>query len=209
MFNIRKALRRFTRSDRGDTAIMFALTAIPVILAAGAVISIFSVTLVSLYGQTRILFAIGRDGLIPRRFSVVNPKSMSPNFNVVVVSIVVALIAGFVPSDYLWDTVSIGTLMAFSVVALGIMVLRKTHPDLERPFKIPGYPVTPILTILVCFYIMYGLAAITWVIFLTWIALCLIFYFVYGRTHATLNHYTSDEEIAEPSGRRLKEDEQL
>jgi amino acid transporter len=179
------------------------------VLAAGAVISIFSVTLVTLYGQTRILFAIGRDGLIPRRFSVVNPKSMSPNFNVVVVSIVVALIAGFVPSDYLWDTVSIGTLMAFSVVALGIMVLRKTHPDLERPFKIPGYPVTPILTILVCFYIMYGLAAITWVIFLTWIALCLIFYFVYGRTHATLNHYTSDEEIAEPSGRRLKEDEQL
>ena len=83
------------------------------------------------------------------------------------------------------------------------------HPDLERPFKIPGYPVTPILTILVCFYIMYGLAAITWVIFLTWIALCLIFYFVYGRTHATLNHYTSDEEIAEPSGRHLKEDEQL
>lgn len=179
------------------------------VLAAGAVISIFSVTLVTLYGQTRILFAIGRDGLIPRRFSVVNPKSMSPNFNVVVVSIVVALIAGFVPSDYLWDTVSIGTLMAFSVVALGIMVLRKTHPDLERPFKIPGYPVTPILTILVCFYIMYGLAAITWVIFLTWIALCLIFYFVYGRTHATLNHYTSDEEIAEPSGRHLKEDEQL
>ncbi len=177
------------------------------ILAAGAVISIFSVTLVTLYGQTRILFAIARDGLISRRFVQVDPKTMSPSFNVVVVSIVIALIGGFVPADYLWDTVSIGTLMAFSVVALGIMILRRTHPDLERPFKIPGYPVTPILTILVCVYIMYGLAAITWAIFLTWIALCVAFYLLYGRKHATLNHYTSPEEIAEPSGRRLKEDE--
>ncbi len=176
------------------------------ILAAGAVISIFSVTLVTLYGQTRILFAIGRDGLISKKFMEVDAKTMSPKFNTVVVSIVIALIGGFVPSDYLWDTVSIGTLMAFSVVAIGIMILRRTHPDLERPFKIPGYPVTPVLTVAVCVYIMYGLAAITWVIFLTWIALCIIFYLLYGRKHATLNHYVSDEEIAEPGG-RLKDEE--
>ncbi|HQR27362.1 MAG TPA: amino acid permease [Nocardioides sp.] len=172
------------------------------ILAAGAVISIFSVTLVTLYGQTRILFAIGRDGMIPRKFLEVNPKTMTPVFNTVVVSIVVALIGGFVPSDYLWDTVSIGTLMAFSVVAIGIMILRRTHPDLERPFKIPGYPVTPILTVAVCLYIMWGLAAITWIIFLSWIALVLLVYFLYGRHHATLNTYRDPEEIAEPRGRR-------
>lgn len=171
------------------------------VLAAGAVISIFSVTLVTLYGQTRILFAIGRDGLIPHKFTEVNPRTMTPTFNTIFVSIIVALIGGFVPDVYLWDTVSIGTLMAFSVVAIGIIVLRKTHPDLERPFKIPGYPVTPILTVLVCLYIMWGLPLLTWMIFLTWIALVVAFYFAYGRKHAKLNHYTSLEEIAEPWGR--------
>ena len=176
------------------------------VLAAGAVISIFSVTLVTLYGQTRILFAVGRDGMIPKKFLEVNPKTMTPTYNTVVVSIVIALIGGFVPAVYLWDTVSIGTLMAFSVVAIGIIVLRRTHPDLERPFKVPGYPVVPILTVLVCLYIMWGLAAITWVIFLTWIAIVLIYYFSYGRTHATLNHYPTEEEIAEPSGRRRRDD---
>jgi len=89
------------------------------ILAAGAVISIFSVTLVTLYGQTRILFAIGRDGLISRRFTKVSPRTLTPTFTTVVASVVIALIAGFVPADYLWDTVSIGTLVAFSTVAAG------------------------------------------------------------------------------------------
>ena len=177
------------------------------VLAAGAVISIFSVTLVTLYGQTRILFAIGRDGLIPKRFLEVNPKTMTPTFNTIVVSIVVALIGGFVPADYLWDTVSIGTLVAFSMVAIGIMVMRRTHPNLERPFKIPGYPVTPILTVVACLYILYGLAAITWVIFAVWISIVLTFYFAYGRRHATLNHYVDEEEIAEPSGRRREGEE--
>ena len=110
------------------------------ILAAGAVISIFSVTLVTLYGQTRILFAMGRDGMLPDKFASVNPRTLTPQFNTVVVAIVVALIAGFVPSDYLWDTVSIGTLGAFTVVAIGVIVLRRTHPELPRPFRVPGYP---------------------------------------------------------------------
>ena len=176
------------------------------ILAAGAVISIFSVTLVTLYGQTRILFAVGRDGLIPKKFLEVNPRTMTPTFNTIVVAVVVALIGGFIPADYLWDTVSIGTLMAFSMVAIGIIVLRRSHPDLERPFRIPGYPVTPVLTVAVCLYIMWGLAAVTWAIFLTWIAIVLAWYFAYGRSHATLNHVTDLEEIAEPYG-HLVEDE--
>jgi amino acid transporter len=170
------------------------------ILAAGAVISIFSVTLVTLYGQTRILFAIGRDGLIPKRFTKVHPRTLAPNFNTVVVSVVVAIIAGFVPSDYLWDTVSIGTLVAFSVVAIGVMVLRRTHPDLERPFRIPGYPVTPILTVLVCLWIVAELPVFTWVTFIIWVAVVVSFYFAYGRRRAVLNHVTDLEEIAEPRG---------
>lgn len=157
------------------------------ILAAGAVISIFSVTLVTLYGQTRILFAMGRDGMLPDKFASVNPRTLTPTFNTIVVSIVVALIGGFVPSDYLWDTVSIGTLMAFIVVATAVLVLRRTAPDLERPFKVPGYPVTPILTIAVCIYILSGLAAVTWVIFACWLALVLAFYLLWGRKNAALN----------------------
>jgi amino acid transporter len=157
------------------------------ILAAGAVISIFSVTLVTLYGQTRILFAMGRDGMLPSRFASVNPVSLTPTFNTIVVSIVVALIAGFVPSDYLWDTVSIGTLMAFIVVATAVLVLRRTAPDLERPFKVPGYPVTPVLTIAVCIYILSGLAPVTWAIFAVWLAVVLAFYLLWGRRNAALN----------------------
>ena len=110
------------------------------ILAAGAVISIFSVTLVTLYGQTRILFAMGRDGMLPDKFASVNPRTLTPTFNTIVVAIVVALIGGFVPADYLWDTVSIGTLMAFIVVALGVIVLRRTQPELQRPFRVPRLP---------------------------------------------------------------------
>lgn len=177
------------------------LTVWGTVLAAGAVISIFSVTLVTLYGQTRILFAIGRDGLIPKKFTEVNPRTLTPSFNTMFAAAVIAVIAGFVPSDYLWDTVSIGTLVAFSVVAIGVMVLRRTHPDLERPFKIPGYPVTPILTVLACAWILIKLPGITWLIFGIWIAVVVALYFAYGRHKATLNHITDLEEIAEPSGR--------
>ena len=157
------------------------------ILAAGAVISIFSVTLVSLYGQTRILFAMGRDRMLPDKFAEVNPRTLTPTFNTIVVGVVVAIIAGFVPSDYLWDTVSIGTLMAFSTVAIGVLVLRRTQPDLERPFKVPGYPVTPVLTVVACVYVLSGLAAITWVIFGVWLSVVMAFYFLWGRHHSRLN----------------------
>ncbi len=108
------------------------------IVAAGAVISIFSVTLVTLYGQTRILFAMGRDRMLPDRFAAVNSRTLTPTFNTIVVGVVVSLIAGFVPADYLWDTVSIGTLVAFSVVAISIIILRRTQPDMERPSGCPA-----------------------------------------------------------------------
>ena len=157
------------------------------ILAAGAVISIFSVTLVTLYGQTRILFAMGRDGMLPDKFASVNPRTLTPTFNTIVVSIVVALIGGFVPADYLWDTVSIGTLMAFIVVALAVLLLRRTEPELHRPFRVPLYPVTPLLTIGVCIYILSGLALVTWLIFGAWLAVVLAFYLLWGRRHASLN----------------------
>ncbi|MEO9322803.1 amino acid permease [Nocardioides sp. C4-1] len=166
------------------------------ILAAGAVISIFSVTLVTLYGQTRILFAMGRDGMLPKRFASVNPLTLTPTFNTIVVAVVVALIGGFVPADYLWDTVSIGTLIAFIVVATAVLVLRRTQPDLERPFRVPGYPVTPVLTIVACVYVLSGLAAVTWLIFAVWLAVVMSFYLLWGRRHAALERgVVADTEV--------------
>lgn len=178
------------------------------VLAAGAVISIFSVTLVTLYGQTRVLFAIGRDGLVSKRFTKVNPRTLTPTFNTIVVAIIVSLIAGFVPADYLWDTVSIGTLVAFSTVAVGTLVLRRTHPKLERPFRVPGYPVTPILTVLVCLWIVSQLPAVTWIVFVSWLIIVFAYYLLYARKKATLNHVTDLEEIAEPSGKRHEAEQQ-
>ncbi|MDP5226289.1 MULTISPECIES: amino acid permease [Arthrobacter] len=187
--------------DAGLAKILQEVTGTPLwgtVLAAGAVISVFSVTLVLLYGQTRILFSVARDGLLPKRFLHVNQKTMTPVFNTVLVSLIVAAIAGFVPADYLWDSVSFGTLIAFGTVALSVIVLRRRYPELERPFKVPGYPVVPILTVIACVYVLFSLKPVTWIICGTWLALVFIGYLVYGRKNATLNSYTSDEEIAEP-----------
>ncbi|MFT3874890.1 MAG: amino acid permease [Propioniciclava sp.] len=158
-----------------------------IILASGAVISIFSVTLVTMYGQTRILFAIGRDGLLPSAFARVNPRTQTPVFNTIVVAIAIAILAGFVPLSSLWDLVSIGTLVAFIVVAIGVIVLRRSRPDLPRGFKVPGYPVTPILSIATCVYILSGLHWTTYAWFLAWLSVVLAYYLVWARRHSKLN----------------------
>ena len=93
-----------------------------------------------MYGQTRILFAMGRDGMLPKVFSRVSPRTQTPVHNTIIVAIVVALLAAFVPLDYLIDLVSIGTLTAFIVVSLGVIILRRREPDLPRGFKVPGLP---------------------------------------------------------------------
>jgi APA family basic amino acid/polyamine antiporter len=157
------------------------------VLAAGAVISIFSVTLVVMYGQTRILFAMGRDGLLPARFAKVNPKTMTPVGNTVIVAVIVSILAGFVPLDKLADMVSIGTLVAFMIVSLGVILLRVREPDLPRAFKVPLYPVTPVLSILACGYILYSLHWYTWIAFSIWVAVALVYYLLWSRHHSALN----------------------
>ena len=157
------------------------------ILAAGAVISIFTVTLVTMYGQTRILFAMGRDGLLPSRFAAVNVRTMTPVNNTIIVAIAAAILAGAVPLDKLADMVSIGTLTAFIIVSVGVIILRVREPDLPRAFRVPGYPVTPVLSVLACGYILASLHWYTWIAFSGWVAVALIFYFVWGRHHSALN----------------------
>lgn len=174
------------------------------VLAAGAVISIFSVTLVTLFGQTRILYAIGRDGLIPRAFARVDPRTHTPVFATVVVAIAVAALAGFIPLSSLWDLVSMGTLVAFIVVSVGVIVLRRTRPDLPRAFRVPGYPVTPVLSILACVYLITGLGWSTYAWFGVWVAVVLAFYLVWGRRHSLLarSDVVTDAATGAPGGDR-------
>ena len=155
------------------------------VFSVGAVISTFSIVLVVLYGQTRILYAMGRDGMLPPFFEKLNLQH-TPTNNTLLVCVAVSLAAGLTPADVLFDLTSIGTLTAFSVVSLSVMILRKTRPDLERGFKVPGYPVTPILAVLSCIYVMAGLPSVTFLYFGIWLALATVVYFAYGMSHSKL-----------------------
>ncbi len=158
-------------------------------LAAGAVISIFSVTLVTIYGQTRILFAMARDGMLPELFHRVNPRSRTPVPNTLIVAGVIALLAGLIPINFLAEMTSVGTLVAFAIVSIAVIVLRRREPDLPRTFKVPGYPVTPILSVLGCLWIIVGLDLITLLVFLVWSAVVIAWYFAYGRKHSHLGRH--------------------
>lgn len=157
------------------------------VLAGGAIISIFSVTLVSLYGQTRILFSMARDGMIPELFHKVNPRTLTPVHNTVVVAVVVSLLAGLIPINFLAEMTSIGTLVAFTTVSIGVIILRVKAPDLPRGFKVPFYPVTPILSIAGSLWIITNLRAATIYVFIVWIGFAMLWYFLYSRHHSHLN----------------------
>jgi basic amino acid/polyamine antiporter, APA family len=156
------------------------------VIAAGAIISIFSVTLVTIYGQTRILFAIGRDGMLPAFFQKVNPRTLTPVNNTILVSVVVALLAGLLPINFLAEMTSIGTLVAFLVVSIGVIILRRTEPDLPRGFTLPLGWTIPVLSILGCLWIITNLRLITIIVFVVWVAVVLAFYFLYGIKRSKL-----------------------
>jgi len=158
-------------------------------LAAGAVISIFSVTLVVIYGQTRILFAMARDGMLPELFHRVNPRTKTPVPNTLIVAGAIALLAGLIPINFLAEMTSVGTLVAFAIVSVAVIILRRRQPDLPRPFKVPGYPVTPILSILGCLWIIKDLRIPTIVVFLIWTAIVIAWYFAYGKKHSHLGRH--------------------
>jgi APA family basic amino acid/polyamine antiporter len=159
------------------------------VLSAGAVISVFSVTLVTIYGQTRILFAISRDGLVPKVFQTVSPRTNSPVGNTLIVSLVVGLVAGLVDSTFLWDMVSMGTLTAFIVVSVAVPVIRrKEGPGAAGGFKVPFGPyVVPGLSIFACLYIMKDLSITTFRVFFVWMAISILTYFIYGLRNSRLN----------------------
>ncbi|MDR0794901.1 MAG: amino acid permease [Tannerella sp.] len=157
------------------------------LIKLGAVAGITSVILVMMLGQTRIYYAISKDGLLPKIFSKVNIKNGTPHNATIFACLVTALIAGLFPLNILSELVSIGTLMAFAVVCLAIIVLRKTRPDIKRPFKTPLVPVLPLLGALLCFVQMAALPWATWLRLILWTSLGLIIYFTYGISHSKLN----------------------
>ncbi|MEV4255768.1 amino acid permease [Spirillospora sp. NPDC049652] len=160
------------------------------VLSLGAVIAIASVVLSVMYGQTRILFAMSRDGLMPKVFQKVSANRRVPVANTLIVSAFIALLAAVVPLGHLADATSIGTLFAFGLVNIGVMVLRRTRPDLPRSFRTPIYPVTPMLGVLFCAGLIFTLDRVTQEIFLIWMAVGLVVYFLYSRRHSRLGRTT-------------------
>ncbi|GAA3208608.1 amino acid permease [Nonomuraea helvata] len=157
------------------------------IVSFGAVIAIASVVLTVIYGQTRILFAMSRDGLIPRIFQRVNMRRQVPVANTLLVAAFISVLAGLVPLGQLAEATSIGTLFAFAIVNVGVLVLRYRSPELPRGFRVPLFPATPVLGAIFCVIVMAGLAGATWAAFGLWMLVGLICYFVYGYGHSRLN----------------------
>src|SRR6476661_4552302 len=156
------------------------------LVSAVAVAGITSVLLVMLMSQPRIFFAMSRDHLLPAGVSRVHPRFRTPYITTIITCVIVSAVAGFVPITVLGEMTSIGTLFAFVVVSIAVIVLRVRRPDARRPFRVPGGHIIPILGVLACVYLMVSLSVMTWVRFLGWLDIGMIIYWFYGRTHSPL-----------------------
>lgn len=161
------------------------------VLSLGALVAITSVVITILYGQTRIMFAMTRDGLLPRGFGKLS-KRQTPVRITVAFGVGIAIFAAFIPLTEIAKLVNIGTLFAFVLVNVGVIVLRRTQPDLERGFRVPFVPVFPIVGTLLCFYLMSKLEGETWLRFGAWLLLGLAIYFAYGARHSRLQRDETD-----------------
>ncbi|MFJ5801890.1 amino acid permease [Streptomyces decoyicus] len=156
------------------------------VISFGAAVGLTSVCMILLLGQSRVFFAMSRDGLLPRIFSRAHPRFGTPYRSTIVLGVVVAVVAGFTSIDELAELVNIGTLFAFVVVAVGVVLLRRSRPDLHRSFRTPWVPVVPALSVLASVWLMLNLPAETWVRFAIWMVIGFGVYFLYGRSHSRL-----------------------
>ncbi|MDG4826967.1 amino acid permease [Asanoa sp. WMMD1127] len=150
------------------------------VISLGAICGITTVILVLLLGQSRVIFAMSRDHLLPPAIARVHPRFGTPWLITIGTGVVVALVSGFVPLSKLSELTSIGTLFAFVVVAIGVIILRRTRPDLPRAFRTPFVPVLPILAVLACLWLMINLPVDTWIRFVIWMAAGFVVYFAWG-----------------------------
>ncbi|ACU40124.1 amino acid permease [Actinosynnema mirum] len=165
------------------------------VISVGALAGLTTVVMVLMLGQTRVIFAMSRDGLLPRGLAKTGTRG-TPVKITIGIGLLVAVAAGFFPAGKLEEMVNVGTLFAFVLVSAGVLVLRKTRPDLKRGFRVPWVPFIPVLAILACLWLMLNLTALTWVRFLVWMALGVVVYFAYGRRHSLLGKQGSDAPVA-------------
>jgi APA family basic amino acid/polyamine antiporter len=156
------------------------------VVAAGAIAGLTSVMLVLYYAQTRILYAMSQDGLLPRAFGEVDARTRTPVKVIVICGVVMAALAALMPLEAIAELVNIGTLAAFMLVCLGVIVLRWRRPELRRPFRVPFGATLPALGALACLYLMLNLPAVTWWRFLAWMVVGLVIYFGYAHSHSRL-----------------------
>jgi basic amino acid/polyamine antiporter, APA family len=154
------------------------------VVKISALFGLFSTMLVQLLGQSRIFYSMSRDGLLPEIFGRVHPRFRTPHLSTVMTGGVVAVAAGVLPLTALSQLVSIGSYLAFTLVCIGVVILRRTRPDLHRPFRVPGVPYVPILGALVCVSQMASLPWATWERLIVWLIIGLAIYFVYSRRRA-------------------------
>ncbi|KZB87665.1 amino acid permease [Amycolatopsis regifaucium] len=162
------------------------------IISVGALAGLTTVVMVLMLGQIRIIFAMSRDGLMPRGLAKTGEHG-TPKRATIVVGGLVAVAATFFPADKLEEMVNVGTLFAFVLVSAGVLVLRKTRPDLPRAFRVPWVPLIPILAIAACVWLMLNLTVLTWLRFLAWMALGIVIYFAYSRRHSLLGKQNKGE----------------
>jgi len=167
------------------------------LVSLGAILGLTSVIMILLLGQSRVAFAMSRDRLLPPWLGRVHPTFRTPYRLTIITGVVAAVIAAFTPIGDLAELVNIGTLFAFVLVSIGVIILRQRQPDLQRAFRTPLVPVVPILAALICLYLMLNLAAWTWVRFLVWMAIGIVIYFVYSRTRSRLAASESIEDVAQ------------
>lgn len=181
---------QYTNLNVGD-AMAYALSSVgqgwaAVVLSIGAVIGILAVVLAYVYGSSRILFSMSRDGLLPKAYSKVDKKTNVPLLSTWIVGCLASLLAGVVDLKQLSDLANMVLLGTFSLVALSVIVLRKTHPQLERGFKVPLVPVIPIMAIVCCVFLMCSLSVKTWMYFIGWNVLGVVLYYAYSYKNSAL-----------------------
>ncbi|GJF11887.1 amino acid permease [Mycolicibacterium cyprinidarum] len=177
-------------AESANLATAFALNGVgwaAKVISIGALAGLTTVVIVLVLGQTRVLFAMCRDGLLPRQLAKTSARG-TPVRITLLVGAVVAVTASVFPIDRLEEMVNIGTLFAFVLVSAGVMVLRRTRPDLKRGFRTPWVPVLPILAILTCMWLMLNLTGLTWIRFGIWMAVGVAVYFLYGRRHSLVGN---------------------
>ena len=162
-------------------------------ITLGAVLGLGSVVLVMLLGQSRVFYSMSRDGLIGPWAGKVHPRYRTPYLSTIYVGLIVAVITGTFPIQILGELVNIGTLLAFVLVCIGVVILRRTRPDLDRPFRTPLVPLVPILGVLACLGLMATLPGDTWLRLLVWLFIGFVIYFTYGRKHSVLQRELEDQ----------------